>query len=134
MHLVITGGGNNSNRSLNLSNVIRSLSPTCYVRQIMPHQQATPPSPLQQHQHHHHHSHSHSLSHSSTSASAYGGRTTTGDEYTSLSSLSASSHKQSFDHAALYPPGILGNAAAQHSSAAAAGATGSIGPVRRHRV
>jgi transcription factor STE12 len=124
----VMGSGNNSNRSsLNLSSVITSPN-TSYMRQIMPHhQQALPP--LQQQQHHHH-SHSHSLSHSSSSAASYG--TSAGDEYTSLSSLSAPSHKQSFDHAALYPHGILENAAA-HSSAAAAAAAGSIGPVRRHR-
>ena len=122
----VMGSGNNSNRSsLNLSNVITS--PTSYMRQIMPQQQQLPQQQQQQSQHHlPHHSHSHSLSHSSSS-SAYG------DEYSSLS-LSAPSHKQSFDHAALYPPGILENAAAHSSAAAAAAAAaGSIGPVRRHR-
>ena len=130
----VMGSGNNSNRSsLNLTNVITS--PTSYMRQIMPHPQAPPPPSQQQQQQsqHSHHSHSHSLS---SSASAYG--TTGGDEYSSLS-LSAPSHKQSFDHAALYPPDILESAAAHSSAAAAAAAAaaagggGGIGPVRRHR-
>ena len=133
----VMGSGNNSNRSsLNLSSVITS--PTSYMRQIMPHQQGPPPPQQQQSQlpHQlplHSHSHSHSLSHSSASASAYGATTTTGggDEYISLS---APSHKQSFDHAALYPPGVLESAAAHSSAAAAAAAAaGGIGPVRRHR-
>ena len=99
---------NNSNRSsLNLS------SGTSYMRQMMPHQAPQP-----------HHSHSHSVS--SSAPSAYGA-----DDFASIS-LSAPSHKQTFDHGALYPSGILENAAA-HSSVAAAAAAGSIGPARRHR-
>jgi len=58
------------------------------------------------------HSQSHHSSSSSTS-SAYGG----GDDY-SAASLSAPSHKQSFDQAALYPPAMMDS---------------SVGPARRHR-
>jgi transcription factor STE12 len=67
----------------------------------------------------------------SSSGSAYG-TTAAADEFTSLP-LSAPSHKHLFDHAASYPPGILENAAA-HSSVAAAAATAArgIGLVRRH--
>ena len=130
----VMGSGNNTNRSSsNLSNAITS--PTRYMRLIMPHQQQQQPSQQQQtHPHHSHHSHSHSLSHSSSSsASAYGTTTTTGDEYTSVS-LSALSHKQSFDHAALYPPGILESAAASAADGGGGGGGGGgIGPVRRHR-
>ncbi|CAA7263980.1 unnamed protein product [Cyclocybe aegerita] len=51
-------------------------------------------------------------SHSSTSSTSSG----FGDEY-SAASLSAPSHKQSFDHSVLYPPGMMD----------------SVGPMRRHR-
>ena len=104
---------NNGHRSsLNLP------SGTGYMRQMMPHQP----------QHQPHHSHSHSHSSSSSASSAYGT-----EDFSALS-LSAPSHKQSFDHGALYPTGILENPAA-HSSAAAATAAvvGGIGPTRRHR-
>ncbi|KAG5638830.1 hypothetical protein H0H81_009601 [Sphagnurus paluster] len=55
---------------------------------------------------------------SSASSSVYG------DDY--MTSLSAPSHKQAFDHAALYPSDML-------ESAAIAAAAGGPGPVRRHR-
>ncbi|KAF8815250.1 hypothetical protein BYT27DRAFT_7249334 [Phlegmacium glaucopus] len=100
---------NHSNRS----SLNSSSGATSYMRQMMPHQQQTQP----------HHSHSHSSS--SSASSAYGAT----DDYSSIS-LSAPSHKQTFDHGVLYPPGMLENAAA-HSSAAAA--AGGIGPTRRHR-
>ncbi|KAF8147834.1 hypothetical protein B0H34DRAFT_833963 [Crassisporium funariophilum] len=79
-------------------------SPAGYLRTIPPQQ---------------HHSHSSS---SSISGSTYGT-----DDYSSAS-LSAPSHKQTFDHAALYPPGmLLDNTAPTNSSG------GNVGPVRRHR-
>ncbi|KAG6860903.1 hypothetical protein C0995_006157 [Termitomyces sp. Mi166 len=56
--------------------------------------------------------------HSSTS-SASGSSVYGGDDY--VTSLSAPSHKQAFDHSALYPPGLL--------EAASSGA----GPIRRYR-
>lgn len=58
-------------------------------------------------------------SHSSTSSTS----SSYGDEY-ATPSLSAPSHKQSFDHAALYPPGMLDGGG---------GGGGNIGPMRRHR-
>ena len=69
-----------------------------------------------------------------------------GNEF--VTSISAPSHKQAFDHASLYPPNMLGlalgvvdansGAGSSSSSAAAAGAAGPVstsgpGPVRRHR-
>jgi transcription factor STE12 len=62
----------------------------------------------------HHTSHSSS---SSAASSAYG------DDF--ATSISAPSHKHSFDHAGLYPPGML--------ESAAAAAAGGAGPIRRHR-
>lgn len=59
---------------------------------------------------------SHSSS-SSAASSAYD------DDF--ATSISAPSHKHSFDHAALYPPGML--------ESAAAAAAGGPGPIRRHR-
>ena len=59
---------------------------------------------------------SHSSS-SSAASSAYD------DDF--ATSISAPSHKHSFDHAALYPPGML--------ESAAAAAAGGAGPIRRHR-
>ena len=108
-----SGNSNGSNRSsLNLSSGIS------YMRHMVP-QQPT-----------HHHSHSHSLSHPS-STSTYG----TADEFVSISA-SAPSHKQTFDHPSMYPPGMLENAAAHSSAAvvaASGGGSGGIGPARRHR-
>jgi transcription factor STE12 len=57
---------------------------------------------------------------SSSASSAYG------DDYSSVS-LSAPSHKQSFDHVPLFPPNMLENALASNLS------TGNVGPMRRHR-
>ncbi|KAF9481076.1 hypothetical protein BDN70DRAFT_876816 [Pholiota conissans] len=57
-------------------------------------------------------------SHSSTSSAS----STYGDDYVVTPSLSAPSHKQSFDHAALYPPGMLEGVSG-----------GNVGPMRRHR-
>ena len=57
--------------------------------------------------------HSHS---SSSSTSSFG------EDFLSAS-LSAPSHKQSFDHSGLYPPGVL----------EASNAGGNVGPMRRHR-
>jgi transcription factor STE12 len=118
-----------SRSSLNLSGT------TSYMRQSMIH---PPPPPHHHHHHQPHHSHTHSTSSStSTSSAAYGPSTTTtaaADDFTSLS-LSAPSHKQSFDHGVLYPTGILENAASHSSAAvaAAAAAAGGVGPSRRHR-
>ncbi|KAF8172293.1 STE12-like C2H2 type Zn-finger transcription factor [Pholiota molesta] len=56
-------------------------------------------------------------SHASTSSTSSG----FGEEY-ATPSLSAPSHKQSFDHAALYPPSMLENISG-----------GNVGPMRRHR-
>jgi transcription factor STE12 len=56
---------------------------------------------------------------SSSASSAYG------DDYSA--SLSAPSHKQSFDHVPLFPPGMLENALASNLS------SGNVGPMRRHR-
>ncbi|RDB18231.1 hypothetical protein Hypma_000621 [Hypsizygus marmoreus] len=56
---------------------------------------------------------------SSVSSSAYG------EDF--ITSISAPSHKQGFDHATLYPPGML------ESAAAAAVNNGGPGPIRRHR-
>ena len=57
---------------------------------------------------------------SSSASSAYG------DDYSSAS-LSAPSHKQSFDHVPIFPPGMLENALASNLNA------GNVGPMRRHR-
>jgi len=62
----------------------------------------------------------HSHSSSSSGSSAYG------DDFASAS-LSAPSHKQSFDHGGLYAPGLLESAVASIPGA------GNVGPVRRHR-
>ncbi|KAF9441717.1 hypothetical protein P691DRAFT_779701 [Macrolepiota fuliginosa MF-IS2] len=62
-----------------------------------------------------------------------------------VTSMSAPSHKQAFDHAGLYPPGILesavsagpnpnaAGASASAAAAAAAAAAAMAGPIRRHR-
>ncbi|PPQ71846.1 hypothetical protein CVT24_006938 [Panaeolus cyanescens] len=55
--------------------------------------------------------HSHHAPHSSTSSTSSG--------YEDFASLSAPSHKQSFDHGALYPPGVIESSG--------------VGPMRRHR-
>ncbi|KAI0075150.1 STE-domain-containing protein [Panus rudis PR-1116 ss-1] len=80
------------------------------------------PSPQPHHAHHAHHPQQHSVN--ITPSSSYSSSSL--DQYMSMS---APSHKATFDHAALYPPEIANSLAAS----SAPNGPGGPGPIRRHR-
>lgn len=87
----------------------------------------------------------HSASSSTSSLSGYNGSTDASNGMNGngpedfVTSMSAPSHKQAFDHASLYPPGMLDSASSAGSGANTGGNTPAnptgvlAGPIRRHR-